>query len=119
MSKNKMFSEKDAPLTPAIFYILLSLAIKERHGYDIMKQVQEDSKGKIKLGPGTLYGAVKKMLEENLIEELDERPDPTLDDERRRYYKLSPAGRKMLLAELERFNTVLEVAKKSKINIAF
>ena len=78
MSKRKQFSEQ-MPLTPAIFYILLSLAVKERHGYDIMKQVEQDSSGKIKLGPGTLYGAIKRMLEDKLIIEkkLSKAPVPT------------------------------------------
>lgn len=119
MSKAKLFSDENAPLSPAVFYILLSLAIKDRHGYEIMKSVSEDSKGKVKLGPGTLYGSIKKMLEEKLLEELDERPDPQLDDERRRYYRLSDYGRKMLSAELQRYNEALEIAKRAKINISF
>lgn len=119
MSKLKMFSEQEAPLTPAVFYILLSLGIKERHGYEIMKQVQEDSKGKVKLGPGTLYGSIKKMLDEKLIAEVNERPDPLMDDERRRYYKLTELGKKMLSAELQRFADALEIAKRSKLSISF
>jgi DNA-binding PadR family transcriptional regulator len=105
-----------APLTPAVFYILLALGIQERHGYEIMKQVQADSDGQVKLGPGTLYGSIKKMLEENLIVEVEERPDPTLDDERRRYYRLTEQGRSMLSTELQRFNQALEVARKAKLS---
>ena len=72
MSKLKAFSNENTPLTPSIFYILLTLAQKERHGYDIMKQVNNDSHNKIKLGPGTLYGAIKRMLEEKLyVSEID------------------------------------------------
>ena len=119
MSKIKMFSEPEAPLTPSVFYILLALGVKERHGYDIMKQVQEDSKGKVKLGPGTLYGSIKKMLEKNLIVEVDERPDQILDDERRRYYMLTEVGRKMLSIELQRFAEALEIAKRKKLSISF
>jgi DNA-binding PadR family transcriptional regulator len=114
-----MFENNDTPLTPAVFYILLALAVKERHGYDIMKQVQEDSKGKVKLGPGTLYGSIKKMLEEELIKEVDERPDPLLDDERRRYYKLTELGQKMLAIELQRFSEALKVAKNAKLSISY
>jgi DNA-binding PadR family transcriptional regulator len=117
MSKTKMFSEVNAPLSPAVFYMLLSLGVKDRHGYDIMKCVNQDSKGKVKLGPGTLYGSIKKMLEEKLIIELEERPDSNLDDERRRYYRLTNLGRKMLSMELKRFEEALEIAKK--VNLDF
>lgn len=114
-----MFTKASEPLTPAVFYILLSLGIKERHGYDIMKQVREDSKGKVSLGPGTLYGTIKRMLEEKLIVEKDERPDASLDDERRRYYALTELGKKMLSAELQRFDEALNIAKRAKFRIAF
>src|SRR5256885_14408888 len=87
MSKTKSFSNSNVSLTPQIFYILLSLATKERHGYEIMKQVEKDSNGKLKLGPGTLYGAIKRMLEEKLIVEID------TDHSRRKYYKLTDKGR--------------------------
>src|SRR5258705_20464 len=83
MSKSKAFSNSNVSLTPQIFYILLALATKERHGYEIMKQVENDSKSKVKLGPGTLYGAIKRMLEEKLIVELD------TTHSRRKYYKLT------------------------------
>lgn len=111
-----MFS-KSEPLTPAVFYILLSLSLKERHGYEIMKQVEEDSKGKVKLGPGTLYGTIKRMLEEKLIFEIEDRPNGKNDDERRRYYQLTDLGRQMLSVELERFTEALEIAKQSKLNL--
>jgi DNA-binding PadR family transcriptional regulator len=77
------------PLTPAMFHILLALVDRDRHGYDIMREVTERTESKVRLGPGTLYGSIKRMLNDDLIEELDERPDPELDDERRRYYRLS------------------------------
>lgn len=102
-------------LTPPVFYILLALAIKERHGYEIMKQVRNDSKEKVQLGPGTLYGAIKRMLEEGLIIETDERLDETLNNERRRYYKLTDLGRQSLHTELERMEDALETAKKGNI----
>src|SRR5215472_13147151 len=71
-----------APLTPAVFYILLALAGGDKHGYEIMKQVKLDSQGQVKMGTGTLYGSLKRMLADGLVEEAGERPDPALDDER-------------------------------------
>jgi len=109
MSRIKLFSRAHTPLTPAIFYILLSLATKERHGYDIMKQVKSDSEGKIKLGPGTLYGAIKRMLEEKLIVELD------TNHARRRYYKLTDKGRNIFNSELQRYTEAVELAKKRSL----
>src|SRR6266487_1006859 len=82
-----------APLTPAVLHILLALSTGERHGYGIMKQVQADSQGKAKMGPGTLYGSMGRMMEAGLIRESDKRVDPEMDDERRIYYKLTGAGR--------------------------
>ncbi|HSX10059.1 MAG TPA: PadR family transcriptional regulator [Candidatus Saccharimonadales bacterium] len=111
MSKAKAFTNSQ-PLTPPIFYILLSLATKERHGYDIMKQVEKDSHAKVKLGPGTLYGAIKRMLEDKLIVELD-----NSENERRRYYKLTEKGRSIFTNELQRYNEVVEVAKRNSLLI--
>jgi DNA-binding PadR family transcriptional regulator len=109
MSKSKQFSKENLPLTPAIFYILLSLATKERHGYDIMKQVLQDSDGKIKLGPGTLYGAIKRMFEEKLIVEIDS------SHARRKYYKLTEKGRTIFSNELQRYNEAVELAKQKNL----
>ena len=80
------------PLTPAAFQILLALAGGERHGYGILREVAESTGGKLRLGPGTLYRSIKQLLEAGIIEESDERPDPALDDERRRYYRLTARG---------------------------
>ena len=77
------------PLTPAAFHIMLVLADGENHGYAIMREVAENTQGKMRLGPGSLYGTIKRMLADGWIEETDERPDPQLDDERRRYYRLT------------------------------
>jgi DNA-binding PadR family transcriptional regulator len=99
------------PLTPAVFYILLALASSEKHGYEIMKQVKQDSQGQVKMGTGTLYGSLKRMLADGLIEEAGERPAPERDDERRRYYRLTDLGRQAFQAELQRYNEVVAVAK--------
>jgi DNA-binding PadR family transcriptional regulator len=103
------------PLTAPMFHILLALADKERHGYDIMREVDERSEGKVRLGPGTLYGSIKRMLGDGLIEELDERPDPELDDERRRYYRLSDLGRRVAVAEAERLDRLVKSARAKKL----
>ena len=109
MSKTKQFSSQNVPLTPPIFYILLALATKERHGYDIMKQVENDSQGKVRLGAGTLYGAIKRMLEEKLIIEID------TAQARRKYYKLTEKGRSMFLNELQRYAEAVELAKQKNL----
>ena len=102
------------PLTPAVFHILLALADEEKHGYAIMKEVEANSSGQMKMGPGTLYGSIKRMLELSLIEETDERPDPSLDDQRRRYYKQTSFGAKVLKAELQRFADLVRVAQSKR-----
>lgn len=96
-------------LSQSEFYILLSLAIKERHGYEIMKQVREDSKEKVLLGPGTLYGSIKRMLEGDLIEEVKG------NNPRRKYYTLTEKGRKSFTLEIERYNDAIELAKKKNL----
>ncbi len=109
MSKIKQFSNQNVPLTPPIFYIMLSLAAKERHGYDIMKQVENDSQGKVKLGAGTLYGAIKRMLEGKLIIEVDS------THARRKYYKLTQKGRSIFSNELQRYNEAVLLAKQKNL----
>lgn len=103
------------PLTPAVFYILLAVVSGEKHGYEIMKQVQRDSRGQVTMGPGTLYGSIKRMLADALIEESDERPDPALDDERRRYYRITDLGRRAFLAELQRYHEVVSLAQQRQL----
>ena len=100
-----------APLTPAVLHILLALSTGERHGYGIMKQVEADSQGKVKMGPGTLYGSIGRMMEAGLLRESAKRVDPDLDDERRIYYKLTGVGRAALEAELKRYRSVVAVAQ--------
>lgn len=99
-------------LTPAVFHILLALADGEKHGYRIMQAVKMNSRGEFKIGPGTLYGAIKRMLAEGQIAESDERPDPQLDDQRRRYYRLTERGYRDLRAELERMDQLVHHARR-------
>jgi DNA-binding PadR family transcriptional regulator len=103
------------PLTPAVFHILLALADGERHGYAIMQEVTNTTEGRIKMGPGTLYGTIKRLLEAKLVEESDERPDPALDDERRRYYQLTGIGRRVLKAEAERLAALVKLAQSKRL----
>ena len=100
-----------APLTPAVLHILLALSTQERHGYGIMKQVQADSRGKVTMGPGTLYGSLARMIAAGLIRESDKKTDPELDDERRIYYRITGLGQKALAAELQRYREVVAVAR--------
>ena len=103
------------PLTPAGFHILLALADGEKHGYAVMQEVAKRSQGKVHLGPGTLYGSIKRMLSEGLIEESDERPDPELDVERRRYYRLSDIGLRVTRAEAQRLAQIVQVAQQRRL----
>jgi DNA-binding PadR family transcriptional regulator len=103
------------PLTPTVFHILLALADQERHGYGIMQEVMMMTQNRVRMGPGTLYGSIKRMLKANLIEESDERPDPALDDERRRYYQLTDFGRQVLAAEARRLSTLIDVAQAKHV----
>jgi len=103
------------PLTPAVFHVLLALADGEKHGYAIMQEVEEVTGGKVHMGPGTLYGSIKRMLAAGLIEESDDRPDPTLDDERRRYYRQTGLGRKVLREEAERMAELTALARRKHV----
>ena len=103
------------PLPSAAFQILLSLAGEDLHGYGIMRQVEEQTDGRIRLGPGTLYSSIQTLLEAKLIEELDPREDTELGHERRRYYRLTSAGRKLARAEADRLAYLLRVARAKKI----
>jgi len=104
--------ENYLPLTPAVFHILLALSDGEKHGYAIMRAVRETTQGRMVLGPGTLYGAVKRLLRDDLIVESDYRPDPAVDDARRRYYALTDLGRRVLVAESERLADLVEFARR-------
>jgi DNA-binding PadR family transcriptional regulator len=103
------------PLTPAVFHILLALADGEKHGYAIMQEVEDTTAGQVSMGPGTLYGSIKRMLKAGLIAETDERPDPALDDSRRRYYELSGYGRRVLSAEVARLEHAVRLAEQKHV----
>jgi DNA-binding PadR family transcriptional regulator len=103
------------PLTPAAFHILLALADGEKHGYGIMQEVASLTDGQLKLGPGTLYGTLKRLLADEWIEESDERPDPELDDERRRYYRLTDLGGQVARAEAGRLSRLVEAARAKRL----
>ena len=111
-----MVNKKAKPLTPAVLHILLALSTQERHGYGIMKQAQADSLGKVKMGPGTLYGSIGRMIEAGLIRESDKKIDPEMDDERRIYYRITGLGQKALTAELDRYRGVVAVAKQIRLS---
>ena len=103
------------PLTPAVFHILLSLLDGEKHGYGIMQEVDAMTRGQVKMGPGTLYGSIKRMLEMGLIDEMAERPDPTMDDQRRRYYRLTDFGRKVTDAEAQRLSQLVTIIQQKRL----
>lgn len=108
-------SAAQLPLTPATFQILMSLVDAERHGYAIMKDVSDNTEGAVKLGPGTLYGSLKRLLEGGLVEECDERPDPDMGDERRRYYRITKFGLSVARAEARRMAAVVRIARVKKL----
>ena len=99
------------PLPRDTFHILVSLADRERHGYSVMQDVADRTDGALRLSPSTLYASIKRLLAQELIEELDERPDPQHDDERRRYYRLTRLGRRVAMAEARRLERLLSDAR--------
>jgi DNA-binding PadR family transcriptional regulator len=101
------------PLPQAAFHILVALAQGDRHGYAIMQDVAAGTGGNLKLNPGTLYTTIRRLLEQGLVIELDERPDPEEDDERRRYYRLSDLGRQVAKAEAARLSRTLAFARQA------
>ena len=101
------------PLPPATFHILVALADEDRHGYAIMQDVTARTGGALKLSAGTLYRSIQRMLEQGLIAEISARPAPELDDERRRYYRITPFGRAVAKAEARRLAQMLKLARAS------
>ena len=110
-------SDRDSSITPAlplptaVFHILVALADRDRHGYSIMQDVAARTSGKFRISAGTLYSSIRRMLEQGLIEELEESPDPASQDERRRYYRITILGRETALAEARRLNELLGHAR--------
>lgn len=101
------------PLTPAAFHILLSLAGEDRHGYAIIQDVLARTGGDVRLSAGTLYRSIQRMLEQELLVEIDERPAPEQDDERRRYYRITPLGEEVARAEARRLSELVRLAQAS------
>jgi DNA-binding PadR family transcriptional regulator len=111
MTRRHFDPEPFLPLTPAVFHVLVALADGEKHGYAILKDVARRTDGKVRLGAGTLYSVIRRLLDDDLIAESDQRPDPALDDERRRYYTLLDTGRAVVLAELGRMEEAIALAR--------
>jgi DNA-binding PadR family transcriptional regulator len=103
------------PLTPQTLHVLLALSDGDKHGYAIIKEVVRRTGGDVTLGAGTLYALVRRLLGENMILETDERPDPSLDDERRRYYRLTPFGRDVAIAEVNRLESIVRQARAKRL----
>lgn len=110
-----MPKQKLDPLPSTAFQILLALADEDLHGYGIMRQVEQQTNGRMRLGPGTLYSSLQALLEEGLIEEVDRTKRSATTDERRRYYRLTNAGRKVARSEAERLADLLRVARAKKV----
>jgi len=108
-------TEPLGPLTPAMFHVLLALAGDDLHGYAILKEVELRTGGKVRLSTGTLYGIIKRLLNDGLIAELRSRPAEADDDERRRYYRLTPQGRQVATAEAERMDEILSIARSRNL----
>jgi DNA-binding PadR family transcriptional regulator len=107
--------EELIPLTPRVFHILLALVDGPEHGYQIMKEVEARSGGKVRIGPGTLYEAIHRLVNTGVIEESAERPEDALDDQRRRYYQLTDLGQKALAAEADRLADLVGFAREKKL----
>jgi DNA-binding PadR family transcriptional regulator len=115
MAQENGDAEALLPLTPAVFQILLALSGGERHGYAIMREIEASTQGQLRIGPGTLYRSIKQMLAQGLIAEADERPDPALDDERRRYYRLTDFGQRVAAAEALRLARLVAQARGRRL----
>lgn len=115
MSNSKKQAAAHLPLTPALFHVLLALADGEKHGYAILKEVSQRTNGKVKLSAGTLYGIIKRLDESGMISEIAARPEVGLDDERRRYYKLTELGRQVAVAEAARLEEMVEMARAKRL----
>lgn len=103
------------PLTPSVLHVLLALADGDKHGYAIIKEVRRRTHGEVELGASSLYTVLKRLVSDGFVLETGERPDPALDDERRRYYRLTPLGRAVAIAELRRLESILEQARAKRL----
>lgn len=108
-----------SPLPSSTLHILLALAEGEKHGYAIMRDVEAMSSGAVRMGPGTLYGSIKRMLADGLIEETDDRPDPEMDDQRRRYYRLTQVGQRACNSEVDRLRALVAWAHRAQPDRGF
>jgi len=115
MSRREPDPTSFLPLTPAIAHILLAVADQDRHGYAIMQEVDRITDGSVRMGPGTLYGTIKRMISAGLIEETDERPVPERDDERRRYYRATQLGRRVLEEETARMASLVAAEREKRV----
>jgi DNA-binding PadR family transcriptional regulator len=113
MTDNPLSVEAILPVPSATFHILMSLAEEDRHGYAILQDVAARTRGEVRLGAGTLYRSIQRMLEQGLIVERRERPAPEQDDERRRYYRITPFGRAVARAEMRRLAELVKLARAS------
>ena len=113
--KNSADPTLHLPLTPAMLDVLIALADRERHGYAILKEIKRRTDGRVEMSAGTLYGIIRRLYTDGMIEESDERPDPDLDDERRRYYRLTDFGRRVVRAEAERMEGVLQMVRAKNL----
>ena len=111
MANKSTEAEEFLPLPPATFHILLALSDEDRHGYAIIQEVEARTSGDLRLSAGTLYRSVQRMLEQGLILETRDRPDPELDDERRRYYRITPLGLAVAKAETRRLTELVRMAR--------
>lgn len=103
------------PLTAALLHVLLSLADSDKHGYAIIKEVQDRTNGEVTLGAGTLYSMLKRLLADGLVVESGDRPDRSIDDERRRYYRLTPFGREVAIADIRRLESLVSQARQKQL----
>jgi DNA-binding PadR family transcriptional regulator len=103
------------PLTPPVLHTLVALADGDKHGYAILKEIARRTDGAVRLSAGTLYALLSRATADGLIEESDERPDFALDDERRRYYRLTALGRRVAVAEIARLESIVEMAREKRL----
>jgi len=108
-------TQPQGSITPTMFQVLMSLRDAERHGYSIMRDIEEQTDGAVRVGAATLYRSIKKLVDGGLIAETDERPDPELDDERRRYYRLTSLGERVAREEAERLAKLVEMAYRKSL----